>query len=348
MNAVARAARNAFTLIELMVAIAIIGVLIAILVPGFSAVTTNAKKVATTARVAVLERGLESYRGEQALGGVYPPSHGDNPEGGAIDLLTIANPFIENMQVVGISGANLLVYGLAGADQLGTPGFPDTNGNGAWWDDQTAAVGSGGAYELDLMTRDPLRPRYPGVGTSYVDEPTRASIRTLDQLFEEGIGSAPVSLPNGVGMQPLFTDSWGRAILYYRANRAARFMVTDPGNDETLGVYESRDNLVLTGSESVGALPGIDWGAGIADEDHDRYSKIGWSNYPTANPLLDANGVHDILVDPTFENTFERFILDASVKQRNEPVNRNTFLLISAGADAVYGTNDDVTNWTRD
>jgi hypothetical protein len=48
-----------------------------------------------------------------------------------------------------------------------------------------------------------------------------------------------------------------------------------------------------------------------------------------------------------YANSFARFILDASVKARPTPVQKDTYLLISAGPDAIYGSDDDVINWTR-
>ncbi len=345
-----RVRRGGFTLIELMVAVAIIGLLVGLLIPGFKAVTTNAKNVATTTRFAVLEQGLESYHTERALGGTYPPSRSDDTRS-PFFVLNIVSPLPapSDMEVLGMSGANLLVYAMVGADQMGTPGFPDLDGDGEWWDDQGSAIG-GGAYEIDLASPslDPKQPRYPGNNATYVDEATAAGIRTLQELEDDKVMvGQPNMLPNGVSVQPVFTDAWNRPILYYRATRGARYMVTEPSG-ESIGSYDSRDNTIFTGSTFFTQLPGIDWGAGQIPDTNGTYSRIGKTTYPDAYPLLDTNGVHDILVSSTYENTFERFILDPKVKQRNQAVNPNTYLLISAGSDGVYGTADDLTNWTRD
>jgi len=53
------------------------------------------------------------------------------------------------------------------------------------------------------------------------------------------------------------------------------------------------------------------------------------------------------LTDTAYDHSFLRFILDASVKARATPVQKDSYLLISAGPDARYGTDDDVLNWTR-
>lgn len=331
---------NAFTLIELMVAVAIIALLVGILVPTLSSVTGRAKEVATQARLSALDQGLQSYSAERSLGGLYPPSHGDN----AFNPMAIANPFFPNSSnipfVVSATGANFLVYALTGADRLGTPGFKDMNQTGTWYEDQSA--GPGNAYELDPNTLDPVQPRFPRAGGSYVDEASGAGIRTYQELFDEGIAvTDPGDFDPGFTEQPFFTDAWSRPILYYRANRAGRAVVTDPGN--IIGVYDHRDNAVLTGTnlQFNPASNGADFGPGIVSRNTD-FSRIGNTQTPGIDPNQD-----DIRNNVTFDDTFERFIQDPSVTAQNRPVNPEKFLLISAGLDAVYGTNDDVVNWER-
>jgi hypothetical protein len=114
-------------------------------------------------------------------------------------------------------------------------------------------------------------------------------------------------------------------------------MVTEP--DVIPGVFDQRDNAYYTGSDVGGMnVAGIDMGAG---KDH----RIDTSIFPDPDPSVDD------LADPGYNGgdpTFEQFIWDSSVPQKNVPVNRETFLLISAGADALYGTTDDVVNWASD
>ena len=43
-----------------------------------------------------------------------------------------------------------------------------------------------------------------------------------------------------------------------------------------------------------------------------------------------------------------RYILDRSNRVRNTPVNRDSYLLITAGPDGIYGNEDDITNWKRE
>ncbi len=327
---------SAFTLVELMVAVAIIALLISIMIPGFSAVRERARIVDTQSIFKGIDSGLEAYRGEQALGGVYPPSRSDSTETGYFKL---ADPFMESKVEVRITGANLLVYALAGADRLGTPGFRDlSDPPDGWWNDQGAF--ENGAYEIDDTTdADNPRPvvsRYPGDGGTFVDENTQDRIEPIGTLLDEGMIRDPRNLlREQEGRQLTFNDSWGQPILYYRANRAGRVMVHDPG--EAIGVYDQRDNALYTGTSLFSNADGISFGPGTV-EGTDYFSRLAITNTPGLNPERDP-------IDP---NTFEAFIHDQSVTAQNRPVNPKTYLLISAGKDAVYGTTDDVTNWARE
>ncbi|MFQ5490454.1 MAG: type II secretion system protein [Phycisphaerae bacterium] len=341
-----------FSLVELLVVVGIIGILIGVLLPALSTVRRKAKEAATNAQIKAMETGNESFRGEQQLGGFYIPSQTDSESdklGGNIYGL-MATPLGDPNAVLdfdAINGASLLVYGLAGADQLGTAGFPDVDNSGHWYLDQANAQWTingttySGAYYLDATKNmEPARPRFG----PYVDEKGLSRIFSIAKLIEdEGVildhafpttGSPPTALA-----QKVFVDSWNQPILYYRARRAATFMSTEP--NKNVGVYDHRDNRYFTGQNSPSATrDGVDMGAGFTHG-------ITKSD-PTVSPEPGGqSGSGDDLSDPQYDNTFERFIWDRDVTQRNVPVNRDTYLLISAGPDALYGTDDDIVNWTR-
>ena len=71
---------GAFTLIEMLVVIAIIALLLAALLPAFSVVKTKAKIAAVRAQFSALDASISLYRAEKAMGGGLPPSSTDNPE----------------------------------------------------------------------------------------------------------------------------------------------------------------------------------------------------------------------------------------------------------------------------
>lgn len=239
---------------------------------------------------------------------------------------------------------------------LGPPGFKDFDRDGRWSDDTHARFSTSqtqtpsGAYAIDTTssTGEPARPRY---GTGFVSDDMRTRIKTLNDLLNAGlIESWPDAQGNPnvaqqTGDQPLFVDPWDHPILYYRANPAGRTMLGEQ-NGEIPGIYQHEDNGIITGHAggSTYESPGIDFGAGpynSPDNTGNYYHRIAQVRY--ANPRPNQADLHS----DAYENTFDEYIHDHSIQARNEPVRKDTFLLISAGPDAVFGTADDVTNWKR-
>ena len=327
--------RRAFTLVELLVVISIIAILLGVLLPAMSHVRGKAKKLQASSNLQALEQGLEMFRGESDLGGTYPPSSGDQGQNPA-ERRRIANPLSDSAMDdpdTEITGAHLLVHALVGADLLGTPGFLDLDRDGYWADDTHA--GPNGAYEVTEDEGVEQRTRYGGSG--YVsDKMKEESVRSLKELDDTGkiaVWSDSVS-STPTRAQLLFVDPWDRPILYYKANPVARRMIA---NSEKPGIYWQDDNAIITGSQNgLNDYEGIDFGSGKTEGFYHRIAKA-----DAPEPKDDVTTIED------YRNSFARFIYDPSVKARNTPVRKDSYLLISAGADGVYGSDDDVLNWTR-
>ena len=121
-------------------------------------------------------------------------------------------------------------------------------------------------------------------------------------------------------------------------------MVTDVTPGGNPGVYDQRDNQLITGDiEGAGGLPGMDFGAGPVQPDGEFHML---SKYELADPLYSVDPVDTD--NTTFQGTFTRFIWDQRGRPRNNPHRPDSYLLISAGADAVFGTSDDVANFERE
>jgi len=359
-----RTIRNrAFTLVELMVVILIIGILVAILIPAIGAARQKAKETTVRSEFAALETGIEQFRGDSGVGGDYPPSRSDHLNAGtSLPDMKIAN--MENTSTPGsepcdteVTGAHLLAHAMVGADRLGPPGFKDADNDNTWSDDTHAFDGkdtaASGLYALDSVRQggETKWARYAG-GTGFVDENTRQKLRTLEDLEQSGtIAVMPGPLANDVNptrRHPVFVDAWDVPILYYRANPSGRTMCGNASGQFRLGVYTQEDNWLITGTSGSkifgsGNIEGIDFGAGKLQSDTSVRHALAKPGYPDVLP----KGNQGDLDKEKFDDTFARFIWDKSVSARNEPVRKDTYLLISAGPDLVYGTADDITNWPR-
>lgn len=328
-----------FTLVEMLVVIAIIALLLAALLPAFSSVKKSAKIAQTKSYFTALDTGLSSYRAEQPLGGSLPPSATDAP---ASNPQQMAIPSADtSSSPMDVSGAHLLAMAMIGADGLGTPGFKAVvTPEDGWWNDTFNGRGdckTGGLYCVDTNGKE----KYPRYGP-YVDEKMRDRAKSLKDLADKGRLLNPDDAGFAVrGSNPLFlfTDSWDLPILYYRATPASNRMIAKV--PDAPGIYRQEDNGLITGTRNgKGTWKGLDFGAGKEKDDYHFIANA-------ASPDVTVP-VKDILENPEWESTFAKFILDPKSKARPTPVQKDSYLLISAGPDSRYGTADDITNWTRE
>lgn len=336
---------RAFTLVELMVVIGIISLLIAIALPAFSAARTAAKRASTEAMISTLSTGADMFHADSALGGAYPPS-----------VMTVVQPNPINNSQIAVCGANLLVWGLAGADLLGTPGFRDLDNSGTspegdifggWTND----MGSNPAQpQVNLYALSGTKPYHPRSGP-YVD---LSKVRLTKQMAPN---SVEFQVPAGGGNldSHAFLDAWDQPILYYKANPNAKYIADEgsvnaggsaviysavgkPKRYAPSGIYNLFDNAIITGG---GTGSGMDFGAGRAHFSPDR-------NATNPRPMLGNPTVSP--TNSAFESqnppgSFVRHIFNPSISAVATPHRPDSFILLSAGADGLFGTADDVANF---
>ncbi|MCK4341274.1 MAG: prepilin-type N-terminal cleavage/methylation domain-containing protein [Phycisphaerae bacterium] len=325
-----------FTLVELLVVIAIIGLLIGILVPAVSGVKDQGKKVSTRSLLETLGKGCEAFHGDFER---YPRSSSGNP----FEATTYeAGPGGTGSEAIPLSGAQWLILELAGADLKGyvmvDPNHNyDANNDGIlnqedWWL----------YYDPTVSGNESLHRFGPYVPLDgkVVQTPEQFG-GTLPPLLDPNDSNAGVSDWNN-GRLPFAIDAFGYPVLYYRANEHALKPFTDhDAGRPMVGRYDQWDNDAFTGSVT-GSL-GFDLGGGIVDSEtgqHHWLYELGWSvTRPSFRPE---------------ENTFADAVFDAQLfEQQGQggeqgrvwPHRPDTFLLISPGKDAVYGTSDDVMNF---
>ena len=354
--------RRGFTLVELLVVIGIITLLIGILFPALRGARTNAKITSCRALLSALDTGIASFKADSTFGGTLPPSRPDslrdtsqsgarlveNPHAASAGSNQLVDPPTSTAaERLGLSGASLLLWALIGADLEGTPGFKDLDGDGYWYDDTwrgtAAAPGTGtvGAYgRLSTGSGAPLMPRAPlymEIGKAPVTPPVDPDLPTNNTYRVPAARDADHKI---IGTR-VFLDEWKQPVLYYKANRTDQQMISLDASYSTkaaYGVYDPFDNHFWTGLvKLIGPTP-------TAPDKAIDMSK--WFNREQSiiHPL---SQVDDNCNDPgpSAPYTFEAFIRDKKLSARTWPVNADSYLIIMAGPDHMYGTEDDITNF---
>lgn len=321
--------RRAFTLIELLVVISIITLLMAVFGISANKVNKVARNLKQKAQMHSIEVGLELYQKDF---GYYPDSEAVF-KGGSY-----------------VYGAQHLTEALFGRDFAGIEvdsqfhGIGDGNGGGKaagvalvdYYNPESdistnrrkgpyMQFGDGGVNVVYMTYGD--RPLYAAsdMGLVYTDTAATANDTTFENrapVITDVFRQKKIALVNDE------TTYVGTPLLYFKANAGSKTFKSDgegytreypPGYDGW--TYEYYDNYGLYNLPYVKDPTNVD----MIHNFNQSYSDNGKNG---------AELFYDFITNPKVE-AFER------------SQNPETFILISAGSDGIYGTKDDITNFER-
>jgi type II secretory pathway pseudopilin PulG len=319
------------TLIEILVVVGVIAILVGMLVPAVNMVKNAAREVKQQAQFTAIGLGLEAFKNDY---GEYPPSEWFDPDlGGAARR--------------DYCGAQQLAEAMLGWDLMGfhpksvwrADGYDADGGPMTYDPDRVRHVNGDGIpdtleerrapyIELEMANvfqlgwsgsnaRDGL---FPDLASNPAGE-LFWNTHVITDVFEVPGREVRILRPNVTGQVVAERRVPGTPILYYRAD-PSRKRLAFPTDTPWLNIYDVRDNIPLV---SLGRLS-------------------------DASKPLDMRRRHPI--DPWAPGTdqygpFYRYIRDPKVTQYNWPYRPDSYLLISAGPDGLYGTEDDVRNFGK-
>jgi len=329
--------------VELLTVVAIIALLIGILMPALQAARNQAKNAKTAATLKSISDGLEMFRMDNekdfAASSGYPPSaRADDPtEEGQTPLF----------------GAHWLVRYLMGKD---LNGFVQRRSVPLTLQDPTDTDFEQERWYLaDAHNGEPL----PRVGP-YIAADSVQVVKTRDL---PGDSDNPTW---NTMEQPVLADAFGYPILYYVANarlaerpgaHMAAFTryaalppawVQPPVPSGENGVYYFDDNVIFTGmcsgTKESGTCNAPPWKFGGGDHHDIEYFGDQPGEQPTPDEIQDdpKTFLHYVMNKEVFTSTYDGTV--SPPRATMSPYRKDSFLLVTAGKDAIYGSNDDVSN----
>ncbi len=318
-----------FTIIEVLTAVAIVAIMVSILIPAVSKVRKLARNVRQRSQLTAISIGLEVFRND----------FGDYPDSSELD----GNGEIYN-------GSQKLAEAMVGLDYLGfhpDSGFNVNGKNEVYLKDGSlkdieiysadADTANWQTKEENLAARkgpylEPEKANVTKVGDIYGTKGTPGKYTTYsdfenslvlaDQFPKKNSNYADAMEELGLSQNKKI----GMPILYFKAN-TSKIQQRDATNQNvpvtTDRIYNWKDNKDL-----------IDLG-------------YVWNNAPAVGDL--STGALAENDDNNNLDDFASMVINPKLRvgDREMPYNARSYILISAGEDGIYGTEDDVFNFDK-
>ena len=310
--------RKAFTLVELLVVIGIIALLVGLVIPGLNMARTYAKEASVKATFQSLGTGLDVFLNDH---GYYPQSSVREDDSGdecALKIITI--PADEDGDTDHIDvGAHRLAEAMFGIDQLGYSTHIVNELNYYKTISDTGSDDFGAPCDDETPNPNPIERFGPYISTDQL------KIGTMNDVEIPATATTPLTgdpLKVWTNTNPVILDAFTKKhpILYYRARKSAR-RLTDI-DDKNNGIFEYEHNAHITDLYGMSDATPTDLGV---EGDWKRFPYYVW----------DKNTGVETGTTTKFQSSGAR------------PYRSDSFMLISAGNDGAYGTEDDICNFTR-
>ena len=301
--------KTGLTIIELLIVLGIIALLVGVLIPALSAVRNMAKETKQKVQFASIDMALSAFKIDN---GDYPPSDPYSWLGGT-------------QEAQNYCGAQKLAEALLGRDLLGF--HPDSgfraDGTNRWpYRDplDSSILHPPGQYFLynpnSSVDMNKRKGSYLELATANAFRLGSSAPNMRDGLFADTSPLAPGTFvlcdvfgTKKISMANGTMVQAGAPILYYKANTNGK---------QILDIYRMADNDGLV----------------FVKEQADLIERP-----PAPGELLPRNRLAGTV---TF---FENYIADPRITARPWPYRPDSYILISAGADGIYGTSDDIRNF---
>lgn len=339
--------RKGFTLVELLVVVSIIALLAGILLPALNKARLQARAATVAGQIKAMDTALETFRNDFSM---YPYSNAAQMQAsvsvGSYDVTNTIATIVKSPSSAYESqnqggrilaqGAHLLADALIGRDGLGyDPSVSDDTGGGVLprWHASTARTG----------------PYLSSSNTTVLDSYQDGVGKTLGPIDVTSPSVKGVSVTRSL---KLIADTFDSPILYYRASPASR------ASDEAHRIYNADDNYAVTqltsprnsvkvrDGHTTHLLWDVKLGSGsISDYDSAKYD----DKYNESDPKDRDYGFYRFIQDRKTSRAtgWNEANNPGSGNGVRRPYNPDSYILISAGPDRSYGTDDDIVNFQR-